>query len=101
MRSKEEYYQLVMENRRLAADEKITECACENTLCEWHGKCKECVALHRYHNDHLPRCLQSMVRNKLDDLVAVIEMKAIAKEVTPVAYRNYVKERDEQEDKNN
>ena len=58
MRTKEEYYELVQENRRLAADPKVTRCPCPNTLCDWHGKCKECVALHRYHKDHVPFCLQ-------------------------------------------
>ena len=54
MRTKEEYYDSVLENRRLAADPQVIKCSCPNTLCDWHSKCKECVALHRYHNDHVP-----------------------------------------------
>ena len=34
MRTKEEYCELVLENRRPAADPQITKCACPNTLCD-------------------------------------------------------------------
>ena len=94
MRTKEEYYELVLENRRLAADPKVTKCSCPNTLCDWHGKCKECVALHRYHDDHVPFCLQSIIGDKLKALAGTIEMETVKKEGTPIEYRHYVKERD-------
>ena len=61
VKTKEEYYEMVLENRRLAADPDIVKCTCPNALSEWHGKCRECVALHRYHNDHIPVCLQPMI----------------------------------------
>lgn len=83
-----------MENRRLAADPKITSCTCPNALCDWHGKCKECVALHRYHNDHVPFCLQPVIREKLNSLAGTVEMLTVKKEATPIEYRHYVKERD-------
>lgn len=94
MRSKEEYYQLVLENRKLAADSKITSCPCPNTLCDWHGKCKECVALHRYHADHVPYCLQEIMRDKVRALASVVEADIHNKETTPLEYRYYVKEKD-------
>ena len=98
MRTKEEYYDLVLENRRLAADPQITKCTCPNTLCDWHGKCKECVALHRYHSDHIPVCLQPVIDDKLKALVGVSEMVATKKEGTPIEYRRYVQERDKSEE---
>ena len=99
MRSKEEYYQLVLENRKLAADSKITSCLCPNTLCDWHGKCKECVALHRYHADHVPYCLQEIMRGKVRALASVVEADIYNadihnKETTPLEYRYYVKEKE-------
>lgn len=100
MMTKEEYYQLVKQNRELAADPKITKCTCPNTLCDWHGKCKECVALHRFHNDHIPVCLQPIIDDKLKKLVSVAEMVAIKKEGTPIEYRHYVKERDKENEHN-
>ena len=94
MRTKEEYYDLVLENRRLAADPNITKCICPNALCDWHGKCKECVALHRHYNDHVPVCMQSIISEKIKALASVAEMLAVKKEPTPIEYRYYVKERD-------
>lgn len=94
MRTKEAYYRLVQENRRLAADPAVTRCTCPNTLCEWHGRCKECVALHRHHGDHVPACLQPILRDKVRALAAAVEMEAVPKEGTPLAYRHYVKARD-------
>ena len=94
MKTKEEYYELVLENRKLVKDPKVTECVCPNTLCDWHGKCRECVALHRYHNDHVPVCLQSIISDKIKSLAKTAEMETAKKEPTPIEYRNYVKERD-------
>lgn len=98
LRSKEEYYKLVLKNRELAADPKITECICPNTLCDWHGKCKECVALHRFHNDHIPVCLQGIIDDKLKALLNTVEMTATKKQGTPAEYRHYVRERDGDKD---
>ncbi len=33
------------------------ECTCENTKCNNHGKCCECVKRHKG-LDHLPSCLR-------------------------------------------
>lgn len=97
MKTKEEYYeQTVLPNRRLAADPKVTACTCPNTLCDWHGKCKECVALHRYHGDHVPFCLQPVIRSKVAALAQAVEMELVHKPGTPIEYRHYVKERDKE-----
>lgn len=95
MRTKEAYYEQVLENRKLATDPSVTKCTCPNTLCDWHGKCKECVALHRYHKDHVPFCLQFILRDKLTVLAGTVEMELAQKEGTPIEYRHYVKEQDE------
>ncbi|MCL1859597.1 MAG: hypothetical protein FWF92_10250 [Oscillospiraceae bacterium] len=94
MRTKNEYYEQVLKNRKLVSDPEITKCTCQNTLCDWHGKCKECVALHRFHNNHVPVCLQPIIEDKLKELVGVVEMIATKKEATPIEYRHYVKECD-------
>lgn len=94
MRTKEEYYELVLENRSLARDPAVLRCTCPNTLCDWHGKCKECVALHRYHNDHVPFCLQPIIRERVKALAATVEMETKPKEGTPIEYRHYVRSRD-------
>lgn len=94
MKTKEEYYEQVLQNRKLAVDPEITKCTCLNNLCDWHGKCKECVALHRFHNDHVPVCLQPIIQDKIKDLASVVEMTATKKDGTPIEYRYYVKECD-------
>jgi len=94
MSAKEEYYEQVLKNRELVNNPEIIKCTCPNTLCDWHGKCKECVALHRFHNDHIPVCLHQIIQDKLKDLVGVVEMTATKKEETPIEYRHYAKERD-------
>jgi len=47
----------------ILADKSNTACICPKTDCEWHGKCKDCTALHRYHAT-IPSCLEIEIRNK-------------------------------------
>ncbi len=44
--------------------EKKDHCSCKKA-CKYHGKCKECVAIHRAHMDHLPNCFHPLVNKKL------------------------------------
>ena len=94
--TKEQYYEGVLKNREIAADPKMRKCPCPDIQCEWHGRCKECVTLHRYYNDHIPACLQPIIEDKLTDLINVVEMTASKKEGTPAEHRNYAKERDKE-----
>jgi len=97
VRTKEEYYdQVILENRRIAADPKLTACPCPRVLCEWIGKCKECVAQHRYHGEHVPVCLQPIIDDKIRALAAAAEMDVVKKEPTPDEYRLYARERDKE-----
>jgi hypothetical protein len=94
LRTKEEYYELVLQNRKLASDPEILKCTCTQTLCEWHGRCRECIALHRYHKDHVTACLQTFINEKRKEIVKIGELIAVEKEKTPSEYRKYVKEQD-------
>ncbi|MDR3585420.1 MAG: DUF6485 family protein [Desulfosporosinus sp.] len=94
MRTKEEYYELVLENRKIASNSENLKCTCTQTLCEWHGRCRECVALHRYHQDHVPACFQTFINDKLRDIVKIGELTAVENEKTPLEYRKYVQEQD-------
>lgn len=49
-------------------------CSC-TAACRHHGNCKECVAIHRAHRDHLPNCFHDMVHEKLVGVSALIEYK--------------------------
>lgn len=56
MRTKEEDYKLVIENMKIVDNPENLKCTCPQTACVWHGRCRECVAIHRYHKDHVPEC---------------------------------------------
>ena len=94
MITKEQYYELILKSRELVDDPEKLRCTCPVIHCEWHGKCKECVALHRIHNNHLPWCLQPLVQDKINALVGVVEMTATKKERVPAEFAQYIKERD-------
>lgn len=40
---------------------KEDHCSC-TVACKFHGKCLECVAIHRGHRDHLPDCFHDMMK---------------------------------------
>jgi len=47
-------------------------CSCKER-CRYHGKCVDCVILHRGHGEHLPACFQDMVNKRIDALSALTE----------------------------
>lgn len=47
-------------------------CSCP-APCKFHGKCVECVIIHRGHADHLPHCFQKMVNERLEALSELTE----------------------------
>ena len=94
MRTKEEYYELVKQNRKIASDPEFLKCPCPNVKCEWHGKCKECVAIHRFHKNHLPNCLKPLIKDELEELARAAEMELVKKQQTPDEYRDRVVQQD-------
>ena len=95
MEKKEAFYKLILEIREVLSDQQNLKCTCPKTSCEWHGKCRECVAFHRYYKDHIPNCLQSIIDDKIKALANVAEMNTEKKAYTPAEYWHYVKERDQ------
>ena len=53
-------------------DSGIDHCSCTNN-CSLHGKCMECVIVHRGHRDHLPCCFFDMVNEKMECLYHMTE----------------------------
>lgn len=47
-------------------------CSCKKA-CRHHGNCRECVAIHRAHEDHVPNCFRPMINQKLRTLSALTE----------------------------
>lgn len=51
-------------------------CPCTSS-CKYHGKCMECVAIHRAHLDHIPVCLRPLLNAKLKILSELTEHSII------------------------
>jgi len=47
-------------------------CSCP-APCKFHGKCVDCVTIHRGHGDHLPHCFQVMMNRRIETLSALTE----------------------------
>lgn len=54
-------------------------CPCK-TACRYHGNCKECVAIHRAHQEHVPNCMWPMI-NKRIMLMSELTEHTIANEI--------------------
>ncbi|QQO08499.1 hypothetical protein [Breznakiella homolactica] len=65
----DEFIRQFRESKRNRED----HCSCPVATCKHHGRCMECVAIHRGHRDHLPNCLHDMVNEKLRKIVSVTE----------------------------
>ena len=47
-------------------------CPCTKA-CRYHGNCKECVAIHRAHQEHVPNCMRTMINQKIAVLSELTE----------------------------
>jgi len=92
MRTKEEFAGLVKNLREILASDAEAKCSCPKTKCEWHGDCYNCVRIHRHFGDHIPNCLQFILRDKIKEFARAAEMTVQAKEKTPLEYWDYVNE---------
>ena len=50
--------------------------------CRYHGNCKECVAIHRAHQEHVPNCMRPIINKKLRILSELTE-HTLAYEIEP------------------
>lgn len=50
--------------------------------CRYHGNCKECVAIHRAHQEHVPNCMRPILNQKIK-LLSELTEHTIAKEIEP------------------
>ena len=64
--------------------------------CRYHGNCKECVAIHRAHQEHVPNCMRPLINKKLKMMSELTE-HTLANEIeapheilrkNPVQYMN-------------
>ena len=94
---KEQFYKIVQEVREIVSDPENLKCTCPNTFCEWYGKCKECVAQHRYFGNHMPSCLQPILKEKITALAKTAEMSVNENERATIEHWDYVHNMDKSE----
>lgn len=56
-------------------------CPCQKA-CRYHGNCKECVAIHRAHEEHVPNCMRNMINKKIG-LLSELTEHSIADKIVP------------------
>ena len=54
-------------------------CPCKKA-CRYHGNCKECVAIHRAHQEHVPNCMRPIINAKIK-LLSELTEHTIAEEI--------------------
>ena len=67
-----EKYEIRMEAVGEILESGVDYCSCPED-CPHHGKCRECVLIHRGHRDHLPYCMWDMVNECLYPLERLTE----------------------------
>ena len=48
--------------------------------CRYHGNCKECVAIHRAHQEHVPNCMRPLINKKMK-LMSELTEHTLANEI--------------------
>ncbi|MBU0615725.1 MAG: hypothetical protein KJ601_06535 [Nanoarchaeota archaeon] len=72
--TREQFDTILDKSRQILADKSLDDCPCTQN-CEWHGKCFECVKIHRVKGKHIPECLQHIFQDKFEALANCIERK--------------------------
>ena len=72
-------------------------CPCQKA-CRYHGNCKECVAIHRAHQEHVPNCMRPILNAKIK-LLSELTEHTLAYEIEPpkeVLRPEFAKEQEKQ-----
>lgn len=62
-------------------------CPCQKA-CRYHGNCKECVAIHRAHQEHVPNCMRPILNAKIKLLSELTEHTVIEEIECPHEIKN-------------
>lgn len=74
---REEYVKAVKAAQTIIDSGKHDACTCINLACPWHGKCFECVMIHRVNKQHVPECLQPILKDKIAALARTVELETV------------------------
>jgi hypothetical protein len=92
--TKKQFLKLIRQARAFLATAEGADCPCPNTKCEWHGKCTECVRLHRHYGEHVPNCFQQLLQDKVREIASVAELIVTPRRRTPSGHWDYVRKVD-------
>lgn len=92
MKSKEDFVAQIKEIRAMLASGAEAQCSCPNIHCEFHGDCYNCIRIHRHYKDHVPRCMQLILRETVKDLARLVEYRVDDIPGSPKEYWDYLKE---------
>lgn len=69
--TKDEYLEFIKELSKKLENGEAADCSCPKTKCPWHGDCYNCVRIHRINGNHVPNCLQFILKDKIKELAKV------------------------------
>ena len=55
------------------------DCPCNKPECPIWGDCEACVRGHREHGDHVPQCMQQLLRGLVSALAHKVEYEVVDK----------------------
>jgi len=90
--SKDDFVEMVRNAREFLSSEEMTECSCPNTRCEIHGDCYNCVRIYRKLGNHVPRCLQHVLDNKVTEISEQVAQLLAKRPISPKEYYDYLDE---------
>ena len=90
MKSKEEFVVQIKDIRAMLASGVEAKCSCPNVKCEWHSDCYNCIRIHRHFKDHIPKCLQPILREKVKALALTVEYSVENIPNSPVEYWDHL-----------
>lgn len=90
MMDKDDDVSLIREIRVMLASDKEAKCSCPKTKYEWYGDGYNCIRIHRHFGDHVPNCLQLILKDKMREIARAAEMTAERKPVTPDEYWDHL-----------
>ncbi len=89
---KDSFVELYKELRELTQPDKIAPCPCPAVRCEFHGRCMECVMIHRTYKEHVPACMRPILLDKVKALAEAVECSLVDWGVSPKEKWDYLRE---------
>ncbi len=73
-------------------DHKISvnkHCPCTQPECPVRGNCVLCIQAHLDHKQHLPECMENLLRDRVKDLAGMMEFEVTDTRPTPEFWKTF------------